>query len=205
MEDSSEPCILKSLGYRSFFLYSSSIFLYLASLNTAIANLDLAKSELSLKDELVTETTNQTKYNVSYINISGESNISYIKQSRDFDAGNTASITQKGNDNKSLIKQGGDANSASIDQYGNSNLAIIMQSGYGNTGSIIQDGNENEAILSQSGVSLEGSISQSGNGNLAYIVDSGNVSMSGYDINQSGQSSLIIINGMNRNINMTLK
>lgn len=104
-----------------------------------------------------------------------------------------------------MINQGGDANSASIDQYGNSNLAIIMQSGYGNTGSIIQDGNDNEAILSQSGVSLEGSISQSGNGNLAYIVDSGNVSMSGYDINQSGQSSLIIINGMNRNINMTLK
>ncbi|MCF7353294.1 hypothetical protein [Vibrio sp. CK2-1] len=190
--------------HSSFFLYSSSIFLYLASGNIALANLDLAKSELSPKDELITEAT-QTKYNVSYINISGESNIAYIKQSSDFDAGNTASITQKGNDNKSFINQGGDANSASIDQYGNSNLAIIMQSGSGNTGSIIQDGNENEAILSQSGVSLEGSISQSGNGNLAYIVDRGNVSMSGYDINQSGQSSLIIINGMNRNINMTLK
>lgn len=191
--------------HSSFFLYSTSILFYLSSVNIAFANLDLAKSELSQRDELITKTTNQTKYNISDINISGESNIAYIKQSSGFDAGNSASINQKGNENKSLINQGGDANSASINQYGNSNLAIIMQSGYGNTGSIIQDGNDNEAILSQSGVSLEGSISQSGNGNLAYIVDSGNVSMSGYDINQSGQSSLIIINGMNRNINMTLK
>lgn len=195
---------------RSLALYSFAFLIYLASENPALANLDLAKGELPINNDLITDNTyhelhSNRNENGAYINIYGKSNYAFINQSSSLELGNTASINQNGNNNKSLITQGGEGNNANIDQYGNSNLAIIAQSGYGNDGSILQEGNENKAILSQSGDSLEGSISQTGNGNLAYIVDSGNVSMSGYDINQSGQSSLIIINGMNRNINMTLK
>lgn len=194
----------------SLALYSFAFLIYLASENPALANLDLAKGELSINNDLITDNIHHELHsnrneNSAYINIYGKSNYAFINQSNSLELGNTASINQNGNNNKSLITQGGEGNNANIDQYGNTNLAIIAQSGYGNDGSILQEGNENKAILSQSGDSLEGSISQIGNGNLAYIVDSGNVSMSGYDINQSGQSSLIIINGMNRNINMTLK
>lgn len=183
-----------------FFKIISALF-YFLSVNVALANLDLGKSELSINEELSPDHIG----NMANINISGEFNHAYIEQNSSYKSGNIASINQNGRNNKSLINQGGEANSANIDQYGNSNLAIILQNGSGNNGSISQYGNENEAILSQSGDSLDGSISQLGNGNLAYIVDNSSVSMSGYNINQSGQQSLIIINGMNRNISMTLK
>ncbi|MEI8596017.1 hypothetical protein [Photobacterium sp. Hal280] len=116
--------------------------------------------------------------------------------------GNKAMVRQSGNNNVAVANQNGVNNFAYLDQNGNDNIAAVYQNGWNNKGIIIQNGNENFAALVQNGNNSREYINQQGDGNKAVVVERPGVSYSGYNINQSGNEQLLIVNGMNKNISV---
>ncbi|MBD8512489.1 curlin subunit CsgB [Photobacterium sp. CAU 1568] len=114
--------------------------------------------------------------------------------------GNQSKIKMSGRGNFSYSHQEGHYNRSYIEQDGDNNYAAVSQHGFGNDGSIEQYGNGNIAILSQNGIGHSDSITQRGDENIAVVVNKPHVIFSGFDINQNGNESVLILNGMSRNI-----
>ncbi|MCM0147296.1 curlin subunit CsgB [Photobacterium galatheae] len=116
--------------------------------------------------------------------------------------GNSSKIKISGIGNYASSFQEGHYNQAYIEQDGDGNYAAIKQYGIGNDGSIEQYGNRNIAVLSQNGIGHSDSITQHGDENIAVVVNKPHVLYSGFDIQQSGNETIMILNGMSRNISI---
>jgi hypothetical protein len=73
-------------------------------------------------------------------------------------------------DNRSSVRQEGDATGAAIVQNGTGNSAGIRQYGNGHTGTITQNGDDNAACLIQVGRGLDGSITQTGDNHSSGVI-----------------------------------
>ncbi|MDO6579999.1 curlin subunit CsgB [Photobacterium sp. 2_MG-2023] len=157
---------------------------------------DLARNELSRVSELSDDFNNVARVELKNAYESSAT----INQSHLFGSGNKALIRQSGYNNNANIDQIGGGNLSYIEQNGNDNYAAIYQAGWNNEGAIIQNGNQNRAVLSQTGIGLSETINQDGDGNMAFVIDKPNVNYSGFNINQSGNEQILIVNGMNKQI-----
>ncbi|MDO6706531.1 curlin subunit CsgB [Photobacterium sp. 1_MG-2023] len=180
---------------------------YLRRINSGLFALSFICAQVSTAGELANNELNEvwgSDDNIASIEAYGatDSTAIIVQKSGGGLGGNQSKIKISGHDNFAYSHQEGYYNRSYIEQDGNENYAAIYQNGIGNDGSIEQYGNGNTAILSQSGIGHSDSITQHGDDNLAVVVNKPYVLFSGFDINQSGHESIMILNGMSRNISV---
>jgi hypothetical protein len=102
-----------------------------------------------------TEALDPSNFNVSGINLSGNTN--------------TVTNSQIGMSNSSVIGMAGNTNTITVNQTGNSNQAYSTLIGNNNTSTIIQSGNSNIAAINLTGDGNNASINQTGNNHGAVL------------------------------------
>ncbi|MGB2078278.1 MAG: hypothetical protein ACPHV3_00735 [Vibrio sp.] len=190
-----------------FQVYLRTFLFYLLFSFPVLANVDLLGNELGGISELsenqaqvylAHSTAGQVTINQQGGQV-GNPNQAFVGQTG---YGNEATINQTGSGNTAKVVQLGVKNDANIKQDGFDNTALIVQSGLFNSATIEQSGNGNNAYIGQVGLGQDEYLSQTGGENTFAFVDKKGVSYSGYNVQQTGGETLLILNGMNATFNV---
>ncbi|OEF22870.1 hypothetical protein, partial [Vibrio rumoiensis] len=175
-----------------------------ASNNDGINISSVSDSEFEnyLSENGVSELDLASYDNVTAIKINnGSDNLVIVRQSYLHGEPNKAQVNITGNNNTTFSDQIGSDNNSYIFINGNSNIAVIGQYGFDNNAIINQNGDSNSAHLLQIGTGNNNILEQNGDNNRALIINkqySNNLSNTGSQVTQTGDSTVYLINGMSR-------